>query len=198
MIRYKKNPRSSNKLVVIEVDGKKYWAKYIGKGQFSKVYRVGDRVVYYTKGDCGKEVLSLYVYDKTTHLPEIIRHENITKPGVTWWVFSSPYYRNVTSKDRSAYQLMNVIIAEYNKFRREYTHYQQQAYGRIKDGYILMYAFVEYGRGRFPGSIVNVLYSLVELARSCGDNIGFDFKKNNFGVNEYGTLILRDVIWVWG
>jgi len=103
MIRYKKNPVSRRTKSVITVDGQEYEAKYIGKGQYSKVFRVGDRVVYYTRGDCGKEVLAQFQYDRMTHLPELIRHQNITTVRGVWYVFSSPYYRNVTTKDRSAY-----------------------------------------------------------------------------------------------
>jgi hypothetical protein len=198
MIYYKKNPVKNNK--IIEVDGQQYQAKYIGKGQYSKVYRVGDRVVYYTRGDCGKEVISLYVYEKHTHIPEIIRHENITTSRGRWYVFSSPYYRNVTRANTSAWVLMNIIIKEYTKFRKEYYHYQSQAYGRIKEGDRSMLAFIEYLRERrtVPQSVLKALFDLYELAINCGDRIGFDFKKNNFGVNEYGTLIFRDPIWVWG
>ena len=198
MIRYKKNPKGSSK--IIEVDGKQYHAKYIGKGQYSKVFRVGDRVIYYTRGDCGKEVLSLYVYDKETHIPEIIRHENITTVRGTWYVFSSPYYRNVTAKDRSAYKIMNVLIREFRSFIYEYRHYQQQAYGRVTEDDRMMLAFIEHliESKIVPRSVTNALFRLYELARNCGDRIGFDFKKQNFGVNEYGTLIFRDPIWVWG
>jgi hypothetical protein len=196
---YKINPRGG-KLVVIEVDGRRYWAKYVGRGAFSKVFRVEDRVIYYTRGDCGKEVLSLYVYDKETHIPEVIRHENITTARGQWWVFSSPYYRNVTSQDTSAYKIMNVLIKEFRSFMREYRHYQQQAYGRVREGERSMLAFIEYLiEGKLvPRSITNALFRLYELARNCGDSIGFDLKKQNFGVNEYGTLIFRDPIWVWG
>lgn len=185
-------PRQS----VIIVDGKKYDAKYVGKGQYSKVFRVGDRVVYYTKGDCGKEVLSLYVYDKETHLPELIRHENV----MDYFVFSSPYYRNVKRTDSSAYRVMNTLIKEFRIFMSEYRHYQQQAYGRVTDGERSMLAFVKYLQKAkmVPQSIIRVLFRLYELARNCGDSIGFDFKRSNFGVNEYGTLIFRDPIWVWG
>lgn len=189
-------PRKS----VIVVDGREYAAKYIGKGMYSKVFRVGDRVVYFTKGDCSKEVLAMYVYDKATHIPDMIRHENMTTAQATWYVFSSPYYRNVTSGDTSAWKLMKAIIEEHRNFRREYYHYQSQVYGKIKDGERSMLAFIEYLRERrtVTQSAIRALYDLYELARNCGDRIGFDFKKNNFGVNEYGTLIFRDPIWVWG
>jgi hypothetical protein len=194
---YKINPPRKS---IIRVDGREYQAKYIGKGQYSKVFRVGDRVVYFTKGDCGKEVLAMYVYGKMTHIPEMIRHENISTASGIWYVFSSPFYRNVTSRDTSAWKLMKAIINEHKEFIREYRHYQYQAYGRVKEGEETMYAFIKYLRERqtVTQSAIKALFDLYELARNCGDRIGFDFKKNNFGVNEYGTLIFRDPIWVWG
>ena len=67
MIQYQKNP--GRNVGSIEVDGKSYQAKYIGKGHYSKVFRVGDRVVYYTRGDCGKEVIVMFQYDRMVHLP---------------------------------------------------------------------------------------------------------------------------------
>lgn len=189
----------ANKLAVIEVDGRKYQAKYVGKGSFSKVYRIGDRVIYYTRGDCGKEALAMYQYDQMTHMPELIRHDNInSRRGTEFYVFSSPYYRNVKSTDKSAWVLMNFLINEHYKFLVNYRHYQQQAYGRVRDGEQTMLAFIEHLREetKVPKSVTKALFTLYELARNCGDKIGFDLKKSNFGINEYGTLIFRDVIWV--
>ena len=183
MIRYQKNPKGSGK--IIEVDGRKYQAKYIGKGQYSKVYRVGDRVVYYTRGDCGKEVLAQFQYNRMTHLPELIRHENITTVIGTWYVFSSPYYRDVKKSDTSAYSLMREIVKVFDACSGHY--------GKKKLGIDTMREFVEVIRAmKFPRSIVRALYELSEIAGNCGENMYFDFHKKNFGVNEYGTLIFRD------
>ena len=189
MIHYQKNPKGSSK--IIEVDGKQYHAKYIGKGQYSKVYRIGDRVVYYTRGDCGKEVLAQFQYDRMAHLPEIIRHENITTVRGTWYVFSSPYYRNVTTKDKSAWNMMNLIINDFREMRMELA---QQGHRDID----LMQAFVNYMSSlKFvPRSVIKALQEIVNVASNCGQRVGFDLKKNNFGVNEYGTLIFRDPIYV--
>jgi hypothetical protein len=191
MIRYRKNPgKGSSK--VIEVDGRKYEAKYVGKGQYSKVYRIGDRVVYYTRGDCGKEVLAMYQYSRMAHLPEIIRHENITMPnGVRWYVFSSPYYRDVSSRDISAWALMKQIIRVANAaFNIGYA-----------TGYtdlILMNLMVSIIRKNksLPNSVIKALQEIVNVSSNCGGDIGFDFHKKNFGVNEYGTLIFRDPVHV--
>lgn len=176
---------------IITVDGRQYEAKYIGKGQFSKVYRVGDRVVMYTRGDCAKEVLAMFQYDRMAHLPELIRHENITvRPGIYWYVFSSPYYRNVTTRDKSAYELMNQIIQEYKVFYR--------MVNQIGSTINLMQGFVHYllEESKVSRSVVKALEEIVNVASNCGDKVGFDFHKKNFGVNEYGTLIFRDVFWV--
>lgn len=196
MIRYKKNP--GRKSSIIEVDGKQYKAKYIGKGQYSKVFRVGDRVIYYTRGDCGKEVLAQFQYDRMMHLPEIIRHKNIMTARGIWYVFSSPYYRNVTTKDKSAYTLMKLIIKWYSQFFAMYRQYQVQAYGRVRDGLKTMQEFVKYlvDVRDIPRSIIKALQEIVDVASNCGEKVGFDLHKKNFGVNEYGTLIFRDPIYV--
>jgi hypothetical protein len=47
-----------------------------------------------------------------------------------------------------------------------------------------------------PRSVVKALQEIVDVALNCGYGVGFDLKKNNFGVNEYGTLIFRDPIYV--
>jgi hypothetical protein len=175
---------------VITVDGKEYYATYIGKGQYSKVYRVGDRVIYYTRGDCGKEVLAQFQYDRMAHLPELIRHNSYIKEGrgMYWYVFSSPYYRNVTKKDRSAWELMNRILREYRIFdmmvnKREGIDFMQYIVDKFAD------------ETNLPRSVVKALQEIVDVASNCGDGVGFDFHKKNFGVNEYGTLIFRDPIY---
>jgi hypothetical protein len=193
MICYQKNPRKTKS--VITVDGKEYVAKYIGKGQYSKVYRVGDRVVYYTRGDCGKEVLAQFQYDRMAHLPEMIRHENMTTVRGTWYVFSSPYYRNVKSSDTSAWKMMKRIMDNGSA-------YFQMHYAMGVRGIYLMQAIVNSMKehsssyGPLPRSVIRALQEIVNIASNCGQGVGFDLHKKNFGVNEYGTLIFRDLIYV--
>lgn len=191
MIRYKKNPVSKQKQSVITVDRRQYPAKYIGKGQYSKVFRVGDRVVYYTRGDCSKEVLAMFQYDRMAHLPELIQHENITTARSIWYVFSSPFYRNVTTKDKSAYELMKKIV-------RTYAGAFHIAYRDGFRGLLLMNMIVNIMKnsGSLPNSIIKALQEIVDISSNCGDNVGFDLHKKNFGVNEYGTLIFRDPVYV--
>lgn len=188
MIRYRKNP-AGRKSSVIEVDRKQYAAKYIGKGQYSRVFRVGDRVVYYTRGDCGKEVLAMFQYDRMTHLPELIRHENITTARGIWYVFSSPFYRNVTKKDRSAYSLMRRIMVWYKVFHRGDNRFEGI---QLMQDIVIRFA----KESDVPRSVVKALQEIVNVASNCGYGIGFDLHKKNFGVNEYGTLIFRDPIYV--
>lgn len=188
MIRYHKNPRSTKS--IITVNGRQYPAKYIGKGQYSKVYRVGDRVVYYTRGDCAKEVLAMFQYNRMAHLPELIRHENITTVRGVWYVFSSPYYRNVTTKNSSAYRIMKNLISLTNQFNSE-------IFGSNIKGLERMQAFEVYVRGSVPRSISKALQEIVNISSNCGGDVGFDFHKKNFGVNEYGTLIFRDPVYVY-
>lgn len=191
MIRYQKNPASRKQKSVITVDGREYAAKYIGKGMYSKVYRVGDRVVYYTRGDCGKEVLAMYLYDRMAHLPEIVRHENITTGRGIWYVFSSPYYRNVKSSDTSAWALMKAT-------QRSADRYRQVLWVSGERGINLMQLIVNGMKEDkwVPNSILKALQEIVNVASNCGEGVGFDLHKKNFGVNEYGTLIFRDPFYV--
>lgn len=195
MLRYKKNPPGKRQSGEIEVDGKLYKAKYIGKGHYSKVFRVGDRVVYYTRGDCGKEVLSMFQYDRIAHLPNITRHENITTTRGVWHVFSSPYYRDVRKSDVSAWNMMKRIM-EVSKA------YSDMYYGAGSRDIYLMQAIVSSMKGhnskygQLPRSIIRALEEIVDVASNCGVGVRFDLHKKNFGVNEYGTLIFRDPIYV--
>jgi len=45
-------------------------------------------------------------------------------------------------------------------------------------------------------SVVKALQEIVDISLNCGKEVGFDLCKKNFGVNEYGTLIFRDPIYV--
>jgi len=191
MLGYKKNPVSKRKTVRIEVDGTEYQATYVGKGHYSKVYRVGDRVIYYTRGDCSKEVLAMYQYDRMAHLPELVRHENRTVGYTTWYVFSSPFYRNVTTKDKSAYLLMKKVIRVVEDAFT--TGYQAGYKGREL---MMLIVHVVKRHQEIPRSIVKALQEIVDVTSNCGDNIGFDLHRGNFGVNEYGTLIFRDPVYV--
>lgn len=178
------------------VDGYEFPAKYIGKGQYSKVYQVGNRVVYYTRGDCAKEVLAMFQYDRIAHLPEMIRHDNVRTNRSMWYVFSSPYYRNITKKDRSAYELRRNIIEAFNAFRQKIQRHEYRTYG-----FIGMEDFVKYlkvYRPDIPKSVVRALQEIVDIASNCSqEDMGFDFHPLNFGVNEYGTLIFRDPFYVY-
>jgi hypothetical protein len=178
---------------VIEVDRLQYNATYIGKGMYSRVYRVGDRVIYYTKDDCTKEVLSMFLQDRVTHLPEMVRHDDLRVINSRYLVFSSPYYRDVKASDKSAWKLMKKIIKLFN------IEVSRLNYQKIRFNQQVMHTLVdrveEYKE--LPHSIINAMHTLVDLGALCGD-ARFDFHKKNFGVNEYGTLIFRDPMYVMG
>lgn len=179
------------KKVVIVVDGAKYNATYIGKGMYSRVYRIGDRVIYYTEDDCTKEVLSMFLYDRITHLPEMVRHDDEQFGRNSYKVFSSPFYRNVKSTDASAWKLMNKVIS-LTEIEATRLHHQ-----RVRIFPDVMHTLVdrieEYKQ--LPYSMINAMHLLVDLGSTCGD-ARFDFHKRNFGVNHYGTLIFRDPMYV--
>ena len=181
----------AKKQTVIEVDGKKCAATFLGKGQYSRVYKCSDRAVMYTKGDCAKEVLAMYMHENNAHLPQLLRHDNITiRPGEYWYVFSSPIYRDVRKADVSAYKLMNKIIKCFNEL-----YYKFWTMGYRGTDLMRMFVVGMDECGYFPHSIIKAMNLLVDNAYNCGyDKVIFDIHKKNFGVNEYGTLIFRDIV----
>lgn len=173
---------------LVEIDGKLYEGKFVGKGKFSKVFRVGDRVVYYTKNDCTKDALAMFGR-RIMHLPEIIKHDVVkTSDGKGWFVYSSPYYKNLTSKYKSAWETYRKLIRAYVSFLR----------GTSSFGYNLAVEFIEYLKkiNFTPKSIIRALEHIIDIGSSCGEYIYFDFHKGNFGVNEYGVLIFRDPLYM--
>ena len=139
-------------------------------------------------------MLAMYLYDRMAHLPELIRHENMTTAKGTWYIFSSPYYRNVKKVDRSAWELMHSVIAGYNYYAG-----LMRSRGIDKQNNLeYMQGFVDYmSKGKYvKHSIVKALQEIVDVASNCGQGVGFDLHSMNFGVNEYGTLIFRDPIYV--
>lgn len=178
--------------VALPLDGKIYDAKYLGRGKYSQAFQVGNRVVLLTQEDCAKEVLARYQYDRMMHLPELVEHDWIetgTQNKINWHVYSSPFYKNVTVKDGEAYRLMKAMIKFWNQ--RYYEHAQTHK----PFGLDVMRAFVkDMKESGFPKSVIRALSELAEVSGNCGDQAGFDFHKGNFGVNEYGVLIFRDLV----
>lgn len=184
----------------IEVDRQLYKAKYIGKGQYSRVYQVGDRVVYYTREDCAKEVIARYQYDRMMHLPEIIEHDPIEIGRTRWYVYSSPFYRDVSPSDTSAHTLMKKMIKFWNKHytdhgRRVWVGGTRWGWSGVKGAELMRRFVVDMEKsGEFPKSVILAMNEIADVSSNCGDQVGFDIHKKNFGVNEYGVLIFRDLV----
>lgn len=178
--------------LIVEIDGRRYPAKFLGKGAYSRVYQVGNRAVMYTKGDCAKEVLAMFLYDRLAHLPEIVRHDNVRTNRSYWYVFSSPIYRDVTKKDKSAYELMHKMITFYNRYGGDAplgVDGMQYFVNRMEEAVV-----GGYKNYLFPRSVITAMQALVDVSSNCGGKISFDIHKKNFGVNQYGTLIFRDIV----
>jgi len=181
--------RRSKEIKIIRIDGKEYIAEYLGKGVFSKVYRVGNRAIYFTKGDCSKKVLAMYSFERLPHITEIVQHNNVG----AFQVYSSPIYGDVKKSDTSAWRLMTEIIKLYKLYSSHLAVNFLRLSGRER-----MQGFVDMLEDdkSVPYSIIRSLQAMIEIYRNCGDNTYFDFHKQNFGVNEYGTLIFRDIAFI--
>lgn len=184
----------------VKIDGAWHDATYLGKGAYSIVFKVENRAVIFTKDDCAKEVMALFQHSRMMHLPEVIRHDPVVIGKTHYQVYSSPIYRDVTRKDRQAYWLATNLIHFY------VDHYAEGSATRKVPGIYMMQNFVDEVEAaetlndqyklvpKFPRSIVKALQEIVDVSSNCGSQVGFDIHMKNFGVNEYGVLIFRDLV----
>lgn len=178
--------------VPIQIDGKWYEGTFLGKGKYSTVFQLGNRAIIYTKDDCAKETLARFQQTRMMHIPEVVRHDDVTIGKTYYNVFSSPFYKNVTKNDGSAYRLAKAMINFY------VDHYAAGGarVGGKRLGVDIIDEFIDdmEQSGEFPASVIKALRELRDVSSNCGSQIGFDFHMQNFGVNEYGVLIFRDLV----
>src|SRR5579862_82599 len=91
--------------IQIKVRGQFLNATYLGKGLFTTAYRVGDIVYCYTNTDKMKEAIREC---EGVHIPQITLEDTdcLFRRIQYDYVYSMPYYRNITSKDTEAWKIL--------------------------------------------------------------------------------------------
>lgn len=178
----------------IAIDGRQYKALFVGRGVYSKTFLLCTQteciVVYYTKNDCTKEALSL-LSRKVKHIPRVRAHHPVVIKSVVYNVYTSPYYRDVTKRDILAWR-------HYDEMKKLYNSYRSIAWKDISKGYEFVCGFVEYMKsvGTLPESLIEAFNVVLLLVINCDGTVYVDIKKNNFGVDDNGNLVLRDVFFI--
>lgn len=161
----------------LTIDGKTVTGEFIGKGLFSKAYRVGDMVFLLCQGDYSKECLALFADQRLKHVPTIKRHEDIGDNQV----FSMPYYRKLTKKDYPQ------AFAQWRTL--------QNKLGIAAIGPKAIESLIERLRVQGEESLADAVSNMYEAFQNYAyHSMVFEFQKVNVSVNDQGELILRDCL----
>lgn len=192
----------------ITVDGKRLDATYLGRGKYCVAYRHGKRVyLFVDQDDNMKDAITSFGGCHGYHIPRLKYHED-AKRGNKWVkIFSSPYYRNVTAKDKKAWAIIKTLRKVEAEIREKFHRKVRLRNDEFRrEGRRAKMAFFCYAHD-YRQRVVNVLelreavpQSVIDSLRkmsSAGGNWGdamWDFSRTNFGVTQSGRLILRDVL----
>ncbi len=168
----------------ITVNGKELEAIFLGKGQFSKAYRVGDFVYTFTKNDYSKEAVSMWAIENE-HTPTIERIQIIDD---NTHIYRMPYYEPLNAKDHPTAwairkELQNVKTQYFWDFARQHNNYW---------GFDLSNKVIECAN--VSDTIKECLQSMIDAFMNYDVNPCFEFPKRNLAVDDKGNIIFLDVL----
>jgi hypothetical protein len=175
----------------IRVDDKDLEAEFLGKGHYCTAYRAGDTVYcFVVEDEYMKEVISQWI-ENVPHIPAIRKHDDQQIRGKWFQLYSMPFYRNITAKDREAWAALKVLKESAERlFRQEYC----QAKPLAVHGAYFNQAIIEDTRGKVPESVTKALEELASAAQNYGCGVSFEFGQRNIGVDDQGRIIFRDIL----
>lgn len=159
------------------IDGTEIPAHYISQGMFCKAYRSGNRVYLLCTGDYSKECIALFCDKTIPHIPHITRHEPLVERGKDYQIYSMPFYRKLTTKDKKAYRQWKTLPTIIRSYSEAST-------------------YVDSEQNNTPESVREAIRELIGAFCNYDiDGMLLEFNKSNVGVNEQtGDLILRDCL----
>lgn len=152
---------------------------FLGKGLFSKAYRVGDEVIIVTL-DPAKECLALFTVENI-HLPELTTLEDIGEKRA----YKMLYYEALTAQHKEAWEQYKLLKKVIDTVR--YNHP-----GKYKC-YEVYRELVNTCEG-LKESIKEAVNSLLDGMANYTENVFIEVSPRNLKVNENGELILLDII----
>lgn len=163
----------------LQIDGQTVRAQFIGKGLFSKAYRVENTVYLLTQGDYSKECIALFA--RGQHIPVITRHEDIEEGRAMYQVFSMPFYQPMRKKHSKAW--------------KQWAFLKQVCV--VPGGYFEVREWLDSDRVKLElePTVWDALDQMIEaFSNYDSESMGLEFNKVNVSVDEKGELILRDVL----
>jgi GNAT superfamily N-acetyltransferase len=188
--RYTEYNPHRGELMTIRVEGQDIAGSYLGAGHYVRKAVLSDNKVYLImkKQDLMKDALAENEFD-TPHIPPVERiYDNVKDE----YIYTMPYYKPISAKDREAWSIMRELNRAKDVVWRNY-HFG----GKTRDRPIYTYWY-EMGNdiiseAKVPQSVKEALTELLNAAGNYG-SVMFEFDKRNVGVDELGRIIFRDII----
>ena len=150
----------------------------IGKGMFSKVYKINEKEVVILTNDNSKECLATFCQGGT-HVPKIERLEDIGD----FQAYRMPLYFKLTTKSKQAWAQYKILknLFSNNRDFPEYTGFEI-AKERLE------------ACADLPDSVKEDIGLILDNMAMYTAHIFFDIVPRNMMVDELGNLILIDII----
>jgi hypothetical protein len=174
-------------------DGTELAVHYLGRGAHATAYQHGLTVyLLVDEDDNMKEALELFVPDGTPHVPPVKRLGTVCKRGKCRNVYTMPYYRTVTAKDKEAWAVVKLL--ESTRLELHRTRFVATGKCLSVYGIELMYEVIQATRTKVPESVTEALEALSYAGSNYGCGVTFEFGRRNIGVDERGGVVFRDVL----
>lgn len=196
------------KAAVITLDnGLELYAQYLGKGLFTTAWSVLDGVYLFVRSkpegtDYSKDILITarkdldYEEDNAKrlgkyHLPELEELGSLDKDDTR--VFKSIQYEPLRASHKKAYAQFKILNKIYEETWRR-VMIPGFGQNRTATGYDFNWHFLAEIEDKVDPELHAALRAVAEACENYGSGYIFEINKVNVGVNQFGTLILRDII----
>jgi hypothetical protein len=180
---------------------------YLGKGMFCTAWRAGDDVFLLVKRtregtDYSKDILISAREDLSReedkikwsgrhYLPKIEEAGELENSDTR--VFRSVYYEPLRASFKEAYRQFKLLKEIHRDVWGQ--HMLPNIHGRRNcTGYDFNWHFLSEIEDKVPGEVYEALRAVAEASANYGSDYVFEIEKVNVGVDGFGKLILRDVI----
>jgi hypothetical protein len=177
-------------LKTITLAGANVQAQFLGRGRYTTAYKVGGLVYCFTKDiDVSKEVLRNI---EMLHIPDIT---DLGAAGESAKLYRMPYYADISRTTSPE------AFKQFRAIEKAWTDTIIQVRGSHRNSYEGMHCKVNarlHGilsqSSTLPTSILDAIQRINSAAANYSQNIGYDLKRTNFGVDDHGNLVFRDAI----
>lgn len=169
--------------------------KRIGSGAYSKAYRsIDDPTVVFIVSSADDPVKEIISHVNHTNVPKMHKLADFVYQGRDYDIWQTEYSAPVKKSHSVAYNQMMILIDRWN------TYFDQFTYPNRKDKdqfYALVYDFIMDLRNdtTIDATITDGMMLIYTWCTSFGPNFLLDLHTGNFGIDNAGNLLLRDIVY---